>query len=50
MRRIEIVCLVAVAVALVIAGLTWMVGPYALVSAGAALGVLAFALEIKDPT
>lgn len=49
MRRREAFALLAVGLALVAAGLTWLFGPYGLIGAG--LGLAAFALigaEVRD--
>lgn len=49
MRRTEAVVLVALAVALIVAGLAWLFGPLGLIGAGLAIGaVTLFVFDVKE--
>lgn len=49
MRRAEAVVLIALAVALVVAGLAWLFGPLGLIGAGLAIAaVTLFAIDVKE--
>lgn len=49
MKRTEAAVLLAAAVLMVVAGLVWLLGPYGLLGAGVALGVVVlFVFDIRE--
>lgn len=51
MRRVEALILLGTSLALIVAGLVWLFGPYGLLGAGAALGLLTlFVFDVRPDT